>query len=148
MQLISLVTLVSKTLHEAMVKQHVCADGNLLKNRNPCTNNNVYQPVFAYAGSGGLDKVLTPDRERLSRRFSEGSVMSTPSYRWSRKEPVVAKLEASIAESEALCAKLNQHLSRLSDDNNTVAELNMLNMLTAQIRESRALLGVLKKEII
>jgi len=108
----------------------------------------VYQPVFVYAGSGGLDKVLTPDRERLSRRFSEGSVMSTPSYRWSRKEPVVAKLEASIAESEALCAKLNQHLSRLSDDNNTVAELNMLNMLTAQIQESQALLGVLKKEII
>jgi hypothetical protein len=130
-----------------MVKQNVCADGNQLRTETHVPNN-VYQPVFAYAGSGGLDKVLTPDRERLSRRFSEGSVMSTPSYRWSRKEPVVAKLEASIAESEALCAKLNQHFSRFSDDNNTVAELNMLNMLTAQIQESQALLGVLKKEII
>ena len=97
------------------------------------------------AGSGGLDRVLTPDRER-SRRFSDGSVSSLPSFRKSfRKESssTLTRLEASISETESLCLKLYQQLSLRTD---SVAAADM-KALIDQIKSSQSLLGNLKHEL-
>jgi len=96
-----------------------------------------------YAGSGGLDRVLTPDREK-SRRFSDGSVSSLPSFRKSfKKESTLSKLEASISETETLCLRLHQQLN-LRTDLVIPAELKAL---VDQIKSSQALLGHLKNEL-
>lgn len=99
------------------------------------------------AGSGGLDRVLTPDRER-SRRFSDGSVSSLPSFRksYSRKESsTLTKLEASISETETLCLKLYQQQLNLSRTDSAMAA--ELKVLVDQIKASHALLGNLKNEL-
>ncbi|KAG0586203.1 hypothetical protein KC19_2G072000 [Ceratodon purpureus] len=100
---------------------------------------------LTHFGSGGLDRVLTPDREK-SRRFSDGSVSSLPSFRKSfRKESTttLTRLEASISETETLCLKLYQQLS-LRTDSVAAAEMKVL---IDQIRSSQALLGNLKNEL-
>ena len=94
-------------------------------------------------GSGGLDRVLTPDREK-SRRFSESSFTSTPAFRRSfKKESTLSKLEASVSESEALCAKLSQQLN-LTTDSATAAEIRAL---ADQIKSSQALIAIMKNEL-
>ncbi|XP_024386445.1 uncharacterized protein [Physcomitrium patens] len=99
---------------------------------------------LTHFGGGGLDRVLTPGSREKSRRFSDGSVSSLPSFRKSfKKENTLSKLEASISETETLCSKLYQQLS-LKTDSATAAELKLL---VDQIKSSQTLLGNLKNEL-
>lgn len=85
--------------------------------------------------------MLTPDREK-SRRFSESSFTSTPAFRRSfKKESTLSKLEASVSESEALCAKL---LSQQLIDSATATEIQAL---AGHIKSSQALIAIIKNEL-